>query len=236
MPVFVAGPSVLLVATLIHSPHGGDAESWFRAAVGNPTRFYLAHILFLVGTLILVPAALTLALRLAHLRPRLAVLGAGLLVAGGFGVSGLVGIDLVVWEMAQRHADPAEMLALLEAVSSEPGVVLPLYGLTGTLGLGFALLLGGLEHAGAIPRGSMAMTVAGVALWAAGLPVAPLGIAGTVLLLVGLARAGLTLDAHQLELALIGGCSRSVILQQSIEGVRPRRSGPSARAPLRGSG
>jgi hypothetical protein len=180
---------------------------------------------------------LTLSLRLAHLRPRLAVLGAGLLVAGGFGVSGLVGIDLVVWQMAQRHADTTDMLALLKAVSSELGVVLPLYGPTGTLGLGFALLLGGWNTRGPIPRGSVAIMVAGVALWAAGLRVAPLGIAGTVLLLVGLARAGLTLDPRtELKLALIGGCSRSVIPQQSIEGVRPRRSGPSARAPLRGSG
>ena len=223
---------MLLVATVIHPPHGGDAESWFAAAVGNPTRFYVAHVLFLVGTLLLLPAVLTLSLRLAHQRPRLAVLGAGLSVAGGFGVAGLVGIDLVVWQMARRHADPAEMLALLQAVSGEPGVVLPLYGLTGTLGLGLALLVWGLEHASAIARGSVAITVAGVGLWAAGLPVTPLGIAGTVLLLFGLARAGLTFDARsELEIAPIGGCARPMIPLTSIERVRPCPSGRSARAP-----
>jgi hypothetical protein len=194
VPAFVVGPAALVVATVVHPPHGGDAESWFGAAVGNPTRFYLAHILFLVGTLLLLPAVFTLFLRLALWRPRLAVLGAGLSVAGGFGVASLVGIDLVVWQMARPHPVPGDMLALLQAVSGEPGVVLPLYGLTGTLGLGFALLLGGLERAGVVPRACTAITVGGFGLWAAGLPVAPLAIAGTVLLLIGLARAGLGFD------------------------------------------
>jgi hypothetical protein len=185
---FVVGPAVLMAATVVHPPHGGDAGSWFGAAVENPTRFYLAHILFLVGTLLLLPAVLRLSLELALRRPRLAVVGAGLSIAGGFGVAGLVGMDLIVWQMARPDADPKAMLALLTAVARQPAVILPLYGLTAALGLGFALLLRGLERSSVIPRGTVPITVAGLGLWAAGLPVPPLAITGMGFVLLGLAR------------------------------------------------
>jgi hypothetical protein len=53
----VFGPTVLLVASVIHPPHGVDGDSWFAAASAGSVRFYLVHLLFLAVAVVLIPAA-----------------------------------------------------------------------------------------------------------------------------------------------------------------------------------
>jgi hypothetical protein len=101
----LAAPILLLIASLIHPPHAGSAESWLHAAESGPTRFYLAHLLFLGAAALLVPATLGLG-RLAHpTQTTLTALGVGITLLGILGIGALVGSDFVVWKMADPSAD-----------------------------------------------------------------------------------------------------------------------------------
>lgn len=198
----LAAPILLLIASLIHPPHAGSAESWLHAAESGPTRFYLAHLLFLGAAALLVPATLGLG-RLAHpTQTTLTALGVGITLLGILGIGALVGSDFVVWKMADPSAEKSQMLSLLERVTTSPGFVAPLYALAGGIATGPAVLALALHREGQIPSWATLMIAAGAPAFLLGIPTRPIPIAAAVCMLTGLAataratfRTGRAVDA-----------------------------------------
>jgi hypothetical protein len=181
----LGAPAALLVAAVLHPPPGASAESWLAASSTGGVRFYLAHLLFLVGAVLVVPAARGMAAALPAERAPCGALAATLTVWGALGVANLVGMDFFVWRMANGDADQSQMLVVLQDIATNPAVMGPAFALMGMLGLGVALLAMELRRAGVIATAPAALIAGGPLLYFA-LPVKPLSVAGAVLLLAGM--------------------------------------------------
>lgn len=131
----VAAPLLLLAANVVHPSHGLDAESWLSSAAAGQTRFYAGHVLFLAASAALILEVLGLVYALRESRSALAWIGGGLTALGALGLTGLVSLDFVVWQMAGLPADRPEMIALLEKITASATIfdVLISAGLAGAL-------------------------------------------------------------------------------------------------------
>jgi hypothetical protein len=185
----LGAPAALLLAAVLHPPHGASAESWLAASSTGGVRFYLAHLLFLVGAVLLVPAARGMAAALPAERAHRGGLAATLTALGALGIANLVGMDFLVWRMANGGADQSEMLVVLRDIATNPAVMGPAFALTGLGGLGVALLATELRRAGVIATVPAALIAAGPLLYFA-LPLKPLSVVGALLLLAGMCSVG----------------------------------------------
>jgi hypothetical protein len=192
----LAGPTVLLAASVVHPPHGLDGDSWFAAASAASVRFYLVHVLFLAAAVAVIPAAEVMAdiLRAAGVRRNRAA--ATLTSVGALGIAAFVGTDLFVWRMAHGAANRSEMLVFLRDAASSPAVVGPMAVLMAAVALGAALFAIQLWRAKAIGVAPAAMVVVGPLLFGV-LPVKAVSVAGAVSLLVGLAAVARAADAQK---------------------------------------
>ncbi|HEX2479635.1 MAG TPA: hypothetical protein VHK45_10165 [Geminicoccaceae bacterium] len=131
----VAAPLLLLAANVVHPSHGLDAESWLSSAAAGQTRFYAGHVLFLAASAALILEVLGLVYTLRESRSALAWIGGGLTALGALGLTGLVSLDFVVWQIAGLPADRPEMIALLEKITASATIfdVLISAGLAGAL-------------------------------------------------------------------------------------------------------
>jgi hypothetical protein len=172
----VAAPLLLLAANVVHPSHGLDAESWLSSAAAGQTRFYAGHVLFLAASAVLILEVLGLVYTLRESRSALAWIGGGLTALGALGLTGLVSLDFVVWQMAGLPADRPEMIALLEKITASATIfdVLISAGLAGALAavtiqpiaiagslaalVGFASVARSLLHVGASSSGTMSPT------------------------------------------------------------------------------
>ena len=181
----VASPAAFLLAAVIHPPHAGDAGSWLDAASTGGGRFYLAHLLFLVGAVALVPAAWGMADLLAKSGVRRGRLAAILVGLGALGLVNLVGMDFLVWRLAESSIERSEMLAFLEDAVTNPAVIGPASALLGLLIAGNVLFAADLHRAKLIGAAPAALLATGPLLYFV-LPVKPVSVTGAVFLLVGL--------------------------------------------------
>lgn len=113
----VATPLVPMAANAVHRSHGADAEPWLSSASAQAARFYAGHVRLLAASAVLVAAALGLFYVLWETASLVPWIGAGLTALGTLGLTGLVSLDFVIWEMADLPADRPEMLALLEKIT-----------------------------------------------------------------------------------------------------------------------
>jgi hypothetical protein len=210
----LGAPAVLLVAAVLHPPHGASAESWLAASSTGGVRFYLAHLLFLVGVVLLVPAARGMAAALPAERARRGALAATLTVWGALGVANLVGMDFLVWRMANGGADRSQMLVVLQDIATNPAVMGPAFALVGMLGLGWALLATELRRAGVIATVPAALIAGGPLLYFA-LPVKPLSVVGAVLLLAGMGSVSRALAPNPFR-------TTAAVVSPSAAGTRER--------------
>ena len=165
----VVAPLVLLAAALIHPKETTDPAHQLQIVAGGLNRWYLAHLLYIVGFAAFVPAVLALGSRLRASAPRLELWGAGLAVVGLFSSAGIVAIEgFGSWQLAQA-ADRGVAVDVLDRIVHSAGVVVPF----GIIGL-------------AVPAGLIVLAV-GVARSRSAAPwVAWTLAAGAVLLAVGL--------------------------------------------------
>lgn len=189
----VAGPALLLAGALTHPREVSDAGEQLRIAAGSLNRWYVAHLLYVVASVVLVPAVLSLGRRLRDRAPRLELWGTALAVIGLFSAAGLVSIEgLGGWQLAQL-GDRAAATQAFDHLTHSAGVVVP-FGIVGlTLSVGLVLLAVGLARTGAAPAWIAWTLGAGAVLLAIGLAgeVHVAFVAGIVGLLVAMAGAGL---------------------------------------------
>jgi hypothetical protein len=182
----LASPATFLLAAILHPPHSASAESWLASASTAGPRFYLAHLLFLAGAVALIPASRGMADLLAMVGVHRGRSAATLTTVGALGLANLVGMDFLLWRMAQGATDRSELLVLLRDAASNPAVIGPASALLVLLVAGTTLFAIELRRAELIGGAAAALLGTGPMLYFV-LPVKPVSIAGAAFLLLGLA-------------------------------------------------
>ena len=187
----VVAPFVLLVAMVIHPASDMDEATQVATIADNLDAWYVAHLLAFVSIVLVVPAVLGLMQMLRERQVALGHVGGGLAILGLLALTGLVAMELVLWQMAGA-GNTAETVALLERLNETAGIVIPFVLLSFGFSLGMATLAVGLYRARAV-QSWMAVFV-GVGAIAFGFAVATamnwLAIVAAAFLLVGLGAIG----------------------------------------------
>jgi hypothetical protein len=187
----VVAPLVLLAATVIHPASDMDEAAQVATIADNLDAWYVAHLLALVAIVLTVPAVLGLMHMLRGRQVALGHVGGGLAMLGLLAYTGIVGIELAMWQMA-GGGNTAEAVALLERLNETAGIVIPFGVVSFGFALGMACLAVGLYRARAV-QSWMAISVA-VGSIAFGFAVAAamnwLAIVAAAFLVVGLGAIG----------------------------------------------
>jgi hypothetical protein len=181
----VASPAAFLAAALLHPPHGADADSWLASATAGGVGFYLAHLLFLLGAVTLVPAVWEIEHQIGTRGAGRGRLAAILTTLGGLGLATLVGMDFLVWQLAKSTLAHEEMLGFLDDAATNPALIAPASALLG-LGVAGILLLAIELHRAAFIALPAAILIGTGPLLLFVLPLKPVSIFGGCLLLAGL--------------------------------------------------
>jgi hypothetical protein len=119
----IAAPIVLLVGAVIHPETERDGAGHLAAVADDPSRYYAAHAILLVGIALFLPALLGLMHLLRDRATAVGHLGAGLAMIGLFGATAIVAMDgIAVTQMAQPEASADEMAALLDRIKESGGL------------------------------------------------------------------------------------------------------------------
>jgi len=119
----IAAPLVSIVAEVLHARLQTDAGKQIEAIAADTGRWYAAHVLVLVALVLFLPAFVGVVHLLEQKRPRLGNFSLVAFVPGLVALAAVVGMELVVWQMAQPDRDRAEMISLFESTSENAGVV-----------------------------------------------------------------------------------------------------------------
>jgi hypothetical protein len=188
----VAAPALLVSGALIHPKEVPDAGRQLAIIAGALHRWYVAHLLYVMAMVVLVPAVLSLGRHLRAGAPRLELWGTGLAVVGLFSAAGLVAIEgFGGWQLAQE-SDRAAATQALDHLTHSAGVVVP-FGIVGlTLSAGLVVLAVGLRRTATVPAWTAWTLGAGAALLGVGLAgeLHAAFVAGVVGIAVALAAVG----------------------------------------------
>ena len=119
----IAAPIVLLVGAVLHPETERDGAGHLAVVADDPSRYYAAHAILLVGIALFLPALLGLMHLLRHRATAVGHLGAGLAMIGLFGATAIVAMDgVAVTQMAQPEANADQMAALLDRIKDSAGL------------------------------------------------------------------------------------------------------------------
>ena len=187
----IGAPLVLVVARFLLVPYWDEEEVYVSQVAENPGRSDLGASLVIVGALMLIPAALTLARLVATRSPRLSLAGATLVTIGCVGAACISMAALVAGQMVRLGDDEAS-IALWDRVWNTHKLW-PI--MTVHLGaIGFIVIAVGLYRSRVVPRGAAILVgIGGTTMMttSAG-PIRPLLIAAASLALVGFTWVALT--------------------------------------------
>ena len=184
----VVAPLLLIIGDLIHPDTDSEAAEQVRIVRDNLDSWYLAHMLALLGIVLLVPAVFAVYDHLRGRAPALAFWGVVLAVLGLMAVVAVIAVEgLMLWQIAQPAGDAAQMEGLWDrAMDSAVFAVFPL-----SLAFNVGFLLFGIAYlrTNAAPLWVGAVLVVGTILGAVGRPagVKPIILLSEVLLFAALA-------------------------------------------------
>jgi hypothetical protein len=187
----VVAPFVLLVAMVVHPASDMDEATQVATIADNLDAWYVAHLLAFVSIVLVVPAVLGLMHMLRERQVALGHVGGGLAVLGLLALTGLVAMELVLWQMAGA-GNTAETVALLERLNETAGIVIPFVLLSFGFSLGMATLAVGLYRARAVQSWMAVFVAAGAILFGFAVATAMnwLAIVAAAFLVVGLGAIG----------------------------------------------
>jgi hypothetical protein len=187
----VVAPFVLLVATVIHPASDMDEATQVATIADNLDAWYVAHLLAFVSIVLVVPAVLGLMHMLREREVALGHVGGGLALLGLLAFTGIVAMELVLWQMAGA-GNTAETVALLERLNETAGIVIPFVLLSFGFSLGMATLAVGLYRARAVQSWMAVFVAVGAILFGFAVATAMnwLAIVAAAFLLVGLGAIG----------------------------------------------
>jgi hypothetical protein len=187
----VVAPFVLLVAMVIHPASDMDEATQVATIADNLDAWYVAHLLAFVSIVLVVPAVLGLMHMLRERQVALGHVGGGLAILGLLALTGLVAMELVLWQMAGA-GNTAETVALLERLNETAGIVIPFVLLSFGFSLGMATLAVGLYRARAVQSWMAVLVAVGAILFGFAVATAMnwLAIVAAAFLVVGLGAIG----------------------------------------------
>lgn len=187
----VVAPFVLLVAMVIHPASDMDEATQVATIADNLDAWYVAHLLAFLAIMLMVPALLGLMHMLRERQVALGHVGGGLALVGLLAFTGLVAMELVLWQMAGA-GNTAETVALLERLNETAGIVIPFVLLSFGFALGVACLAVGLYRARAVQSWMAVFVAVGAILFGFAVATAMnwLAIVAAAFLLVGLGAIG----------------------------------------------
>lgn len=187
----IVAPLVLLAATVIHPASDMNEATQVAAIADNLDAWYVAHLLALVAIALTVPAVLGLMHMLRERQVAFGHVGGGLAMLGLLAFTGIVAMELVMWQMAAAGST-REAVTLLERLNDTAGTVIPFVVVSFGFALGLAALAVGLYRARAV-QSWMAVSVAAGAIvfgFAIGSAMNWLAIVAAAFLVVGLGAVG----------------------------------------------
>jgi len=187
----VVAPLVLLAAVVIHPASDMDEATQVATIADNLDAWYVAHLLALVSIAVMVPAVLGLMHMLREREVAFGHVGGGLAMLGLLAFSGIVAMELVMWQLAGA-GETAQAVALLERLNDTMGIVIPFVLVSFGLALGLACLAIGLYRARAVQSWMAISVAAGAVLFGAAIGSAMnwLTIVAAAFLVVGLGAIG----------------------------------------------
>ena len=187
----VVAPLVLLFATVIHPASSMNEATQVATIADNLDAWYVAHLLALIAIAVMVPAVLGLMHMLREREVGFGHVGGGLAMLGLLAFAGIVGMELVMWQMV-AGGSTREAVALLERLNETAGIVIPFAFVSFGFALGLASLAAGLYRARVV-QSWMAVSVAvGAVLFGIAFGAATnwLAIVAAAFLVVGLGAIG----------------------------------------------
>jgi len=194
----IGAPLVLVVARLLLVPYWDEEEVYIGQVAENPGRSDLGASLVIIGALLLIPAALTLAGLFATRSPRLSLVGSVLVTIGCVGAACVSMAALVAGQMV-RLGDDEAAIALWDRVWNTHKLW-PI--MTVHLGaIGFIVIAVGLYRARVVPRAAAVLVGIGGAtlMTTSSGPIRPLLIAAACLALVAFTWVALSGDTTTSE-------------------------------------
>ena len=187
----VVAPLVLLAAVVIHPASDMDEATQVATIADNLDAWYVAHLLALVSIAVMVPAVLGLMHMLREREVAFGHVGGGLAMLGLLAFSGIVAMELVMWQLAGA-GETAQAVALLERLNETAGIVIPFVLVSFGFALGLACLAIGLYRARAVQSWMAISVAAGAVLFGAAIGSAMnwLAIVAAAFLVVGLGAIG----------------------------------------------
>jgi hypothetical protein len=119
----IVAPLVFVVAELLHAKLQTDAAKQLTGVADNTGRWYAAHVLVLLSLTLAVPAFLGLVHLLGRSRAAFGHVSLVAFVPGLVALASIVGMELVLWQMAQPSGNRDEMVALAERLNESAGIV-----------------------------------------------------------------------------------------------------------------
>jgi hypothetical protein len=187
----VVAPLVLLAAMVIHPASDMDEATQVATIADNLDAWYVAHLLALISIAVMVPAVLGLMHMLREREVAFGHLGGGLAMLGLLAFAGIVGMELVMWQMV-AGGSTREAVALLERLNDTAGIVIPFVAVSFGFAFGLACLAIGLYRARAVQSWTAISVAVGAVVFgfAIGAALNWLAIVAAAFLVVGLGTIG----------------------------------------------
>ena len=183
-------PLFALAGFIVHPAAHSNESAQLNSVSAHMDAWYLSHILLFVSVVLAVPAALGLMHMLREREVAWGHMGGGLAVIGLMSIAGLIGMDMVTWQMGVgAHG---EMASLLHRVDHTTGILIPFVGGALLFGVGYLALAMGLYRARAAASWcAVCLIVGGVAFDVSLLMTSiPLVIVAAAFILVGQGAIG----------------------------------------------
>jgi hypothetical protein len=187
----VVAPLVLLAAVVIHPASDMNEATQVATIADNLDAWYVAHLLALISIAVMVPAVLGLMHMLREREVAFGHVGGGLAMLGLLAFAGIVGMELVMWQMV-AGGSTSEAVALLERLNDTAGILIPFVLVSFGFALGLACLAIGLYRARAVQSWTAISVAAGAIVFgfAIGAALNWLAIVAAAFLVVGLGTIG----------------------------------------------
>jgi hypothetical protein len=143
-------PPVFVLAELLHASFQTEAAKQLTAVADNTGRWYAAHALILLALALAVPAFFGLVHILGRGQAGLGHLSIVAFIPGLVALAAIVGMELVLWQMAQPGANRDEMVALAQQINENVGIV-PVFLVAFLFPLAWLLVGIGLYRARVVP-------------------------------------------------------------------------------------
>ncbi|NUR31760.1 MAG: hypothetical protein HOV83_38965, partial [Catenulispora sp.] len=132
----VSAPLLLLAGGILHGTDQSGAAAQLARVRADLGRWYLAHLLMIIGFAVLIPAALRLIRPVRRGAPRVHLVATLLLGLGGIAMIAQIVLDgFGQWLLAQA-AEPTTAGLLVERMRTAPELVIPTARLSGPLAVG----------------------------------------------------------------------------------------------------